>query len=504
MDYKPASKNQQTRASTHPEFNENKVFIGCLPKDIGLAELELHFSKIVKIVKLEMDTKKNQHDENKMIFAVMTCVNKSMRDKVLSTKHLICEKNVKVSPFLTNQQLDSYVEKAKRCRIYIKKLPKQIENSKLAEIFSMFGKVEKAYSVIGTKVRKKWKYGYVIFSEEEMIDNIPLEGVEYNGQLIKWTSHKRKLEKRVVRELAEESRVGGPGQVEESFKRREERTGSKETKLEDIDRSRGNFNSNRQNIPSKITYYDQNINLVYQNLNGNNLTGEEIRKDRLRSSRVCHVKNNFETCDNEYNQYQEGSRPSMVGSQRRTQREMGQFFDRNCLEHQSSKGNFLHNDGFHQNQNSIYPTNSEIELNRWRKSGRPRRGNFPQNLAGNDSNQDLESTQHKEVSYERRAKRIHYVNHIHYVRFTDEINSSNFFQSPTKLGHFDMHQRREIIEANHQPQNLKIEKKFKFDFPHSILTGNFGKKKISNILKKDKFCQFYGIEENQKNQFFRF
>jgi hypothetical protein len=59
--------------------------------------------------------------------------------------------------------------------------------------------VEKAYCVLGTKARRNYKYGYVIFKKEETIDLIPFEGVQAGEELLSWTCHKHKLAKRKLR-----------------------------------------------------------------------------------------------------------------------------------------------------------------------------------------------------------------------------------------------------------------------------------------------------------------
>jgi RNA recognition motif-containing protein len=101
---------------------------------------------------------------------------------------------------MTKEELDNYVEKSRRCRIYIKRLPIYFDNESLLELFSKYGKVTKAYCVSGTKIRKNLKYGYVLFEEEATIDLLPISGVPYANSKLLWTCHKHKMEKRKVRE----------------------------------------------------------------------------------------------------------------------------------------------------------------------------------------------------------------------------------------------------------------------------------------------------------------
>jgi RNA recognition motif-containing protein len=96
-----------------------------------------------------------------------------MYSTILENSHRIYCHSIKVSKYMTAEELNSYVEKARNCRIYIKKLPQEITNECLEAIFSRYGKIDKAYCVIGSKARKSLKYGYVIFSDESSVHKLP-------------------------------------------------------------------------------------------------------------------------------------------------------------------------------------------------------------------------------------------------------------------------------------------------------------------------------------------
>jgi benzoyl-CoA reductase/2-hydroxyglutaryl-CoA dehydratase subunit BcrC/BadD/HgdB len=129
-----------------------------------------------------------------------------MMNNILNNTQIISGNNIKVAKYMNKQELDSYVEKSRRCRIYIKRLPMNFDNDALVRLFSKYGKVSKAYSVNGTKARKNLKYGYVLFEEESSIDNLPLDGVLYHNTKLVWTCYKHKLEKRKIKEIQDQQR----------------------------------------------------------------------------------------------------------------------------------------------------------------------------------------------------------------------------------------------------------------------------------------------------------
>jgi hypothetical protein len=161
-----------------------------------LRDLGNYFSKLVQIESLEIKEKLKSDGNTKIYYALMECGSKQMRDSMLLSSHTIKGKNIKVCPKLSEEEILEFVENSKKCRIYIKKLPRKISDFELKKLFKGYGKIKKVYSVDGTRRRKKWKYGYVVFQEETAIDNVPLEGVRWKDHLIKWTSFKTKKSKK--------------------------------------------------------------------------------------------------------------------------------------------------------------------------------------------------------------------------------------------------------------------------------------------------------------------
>lgn len=105
--------------------------------------------------------------------------------KILQISHSIKGAGIKVSKYMDSVELAEYVERSKKCRIYIKRLPCEFENDTLKTFCERFGPVKTAYCVIGARSRKNLKYGYVFFENPETVQKLPAEGLLYQGELIK-------------------------------------------------------------------------------------------------------------------------------------------------------------------------------------------------------------------------------------------------------------------------------------------------------------------------------
>lgn len=176
--------------------SEYSIFIGCLPKRILKNSLIRHFSQYGEVVRLNIERKKSSDNSSTLINAYLECSSQRMMDDILSNPQIIEGNNIKVAKYMTEEELNSYVEKSRRCRIYIKRLPMDFDNEKLHNLFARYGTINKAYCVSGTKARKNLKYGYVLFKDEESIDNLPVEGIPVRNIKLQWTCYKHKVQKR--------------------------------------------------------------------------------------------------------------------------------------------------------------------------------------------------------------------------------------------------------------------------------------------------------------------
>lgn len=192
-----------TKSQDFTSDSQYLVFIGCLPQILTKEDLFQYFSKYGIVHSIEFEEKKSEQEDSCLVNAKLVCSTEIMYTNILENTHRIYGHSIKVSQYMTPEELEQYVEKARNCRIYIKKLPAEITNERLTSLFARYGKIEKAYCVVGSKARKNMKYGYVIFEEEETVKKLPSQGVCYKGQLIVWTSYLNKIEKQRSQEQSQ-------------------------------------------------------------------------------------------------------------------------------------------------------------------------------------------------------------------------------------------------------------------------------------------------------------
>lgn len=181
--------------------SQYSIFIGCLPKRISRENLIQHFSQFGEILSLKIEKKMLPDNFSCQVNAYLRCGSKSMMKSILSTPQSIQGNKIKVAKHMSQEELRDYIERSKRCRVYIKRLPMDFNNEKLFSLFSKYGKINKAYCVQGTKIRKHFKYGYVLFENEASIERLPVSGVPSGSIKIQWTCYKLKLKKRIADEM---------------------------------------------------------------------------------------------------------------------------------------------------------------------------------------------------------------------------------------------------------------------------------------------------------------
>lgn len=199
--------------SVNPEEKKNlKIFLSCLPKAITEEDIRSTFSKFGPIRNFEFEITIQNGGKSKLINASLTCASTEMKKIILGKVHKVRTHTLKVSDYLEKSQLDELLSSLRKRKVYLKKLKDNFTNDSLRALFSQFGIIEKAYCTDGTRKRKGFKYGYIIFKEENSMKNLPFEGVEYEGELIKWTSHGKKML------MKKESREKGNGEFPHHLK----------------------------------------------------------------------------------------------------------------------------------------------------------------------------------------------------------------------------------------------------------------------------------------------
>lgn len=186
-----------TNNSSENEQKENlKIFLSCLPKSLNEGEIKTAFSKFGEIADFKFDITQQNNGKSQLINAILTCSTAEMKAQILNQTHTVKDHVLKVTQYLDEEELEKMLSSLKRRKIYLKKLKNDFNNGSLFELFSQFGAVEKAYCTEGTRKRKGFKYGYVIFKEAATMKKLPRDGIPHGSEIIEWTSHERKQLKR--------------------------------------------------------------------------------------------------------------------------------------------------------------------------------------------------------------------------------------------------------------------------------------------------------------------
>lgn len=188
---------QGTNNSSENEQKENlKIFLSCLPKSLSEGDIEAAFSKFGEIEAFKFDITQQNNGKSQLINAILTCSTAQMKAQILNQTHTVKDHVLKVTQYLDKEELEKMLSSLKRRKIYLKKLKNNFTNDSLFELLSQFGPVEKAYCTEGTRKRKGFKYGYVIFEDAGTMKKLPTEGIPHGSEIIEWTSYERKTLKR--------------------------------------------------------------------------------------------------------------------------------------------------------------------------------------------------------------------------------------------------------------------------------------------------------------------
>lgn len=200
--------NKRTRTSSKAENSKisdqkNKellIFLACLPKTIKESDIRKIFSKFGKIKYFRFEVKYQEKANSHLRNAIITCSDLKMKSKILHNTHYFNKVKLRVSNYLSNEELNKLKESVKSRRIYIRKLPNKFENSDLKKIFSIYGEIEEAYCAVGTRSRKNLKYGYVMFKDTHFIPRLPVNGINYKGWKLEWETYYTRLEKKMSKQ----------------------------------------------------------------------------------------------------------------------------------------------------------------------------------------------------------------------------------------------------------------------------------------------------------------
>lgn len=155
--------------NTKPTSTELKeVFIGGLPASCTSQLLTAYFTQFGEIVSAEPQTwnKKSQKCRG---FAIVTCADEGTFSRILNyNKHIVLGRIVECKRFFRNKEkLNSYYDKLKKRKLFVRGLSSKISTEDLESHFSRFGELEICYVVKHRKSGKSKGFGYICFKNEK-------------------------------------------------------------------------------------------------------------------------------------------------------------------------------------------------------------------------------------------------------------------------------------------------------------------------------------------------
>ncbi|GMH39473.1 hypothetical protein BSKO_07371 [Bryopsis sp. KO-2023] len=144
---------------------KNRLFIGNVPKDVKLEDMQELLDKEVRgvtEVELLMDRERNMNRG----FCFVEFYNHSAADlarKILSRPDFRLRERVLTVTWAEPKKVDSDQEQVKS--VYVGNLPESVTEAKLRDIFKAYGEVEKVVLPLGVDGRRFREYGFVHYTE---------------------------------------------------------------------------------------------------------------------------------------------------------------------------------------------------------------------------------------------------------------------------------------------------------------------------------------------------
>lgn len=105
--------------------------MGCIPSAISLEDIRSYFSVYGTVSNLQLASESLRRDKSILNNAVFDCASERMMNEILNTRHVLKGVGLKMTKYKTEDELMNYIDKSKKCRIYLKRLPSSFTNESL-------------------------------------------------------------------------------------------------------------------------------------------------------------------------------------------------------------------------------------------------------------------------------------------------------------------------------------------------------------------------------------
>lgn len=167
------------------DWTTDILYVSCLPKFVTERSLHQYFGTFGSISKVEILTSLENSPHQ---YAVVHGNSSKALTKICHSKtHEINSKKMKVKRLPSKDHIAGYVEKMRRCRVYVRNFPNNLNEEDLYQIFIKFGNLNEYFIRISKRKNKIKKSAFIVFEEESSINNLPPEGMVHKKELIVWS-----------------------------------------------------------------------------------------------------------------------------------------------------------------------------------------------------------------------------------------------------------------------------------------------------------------------------
>lgn len=148
--------------------SKNTIFIGGLPGSTTQESLKTYFERFGEILKVStvQNTKKNNLSKG---YALITYKEDESYNQALKVpEHYLFKRVISCQPYLQGAQLSQYLEDLNSRRLFVKYIPKNINNKQFEKIFKKYGEVDFGYVVKDPKSSVSRGFGYITFKTQEI------------------------------------------------------------------------------------------------------------------------------------------------------------------------------------------------------------------------------------------------------------------------------------------------------------------------------------------------
>jgi len=148
--------------------SKNTIFIGGLPGSTTQESLKTYFERFGEISKISTVQNNKKNNLSKGYALITYKLDVSYEQALKVPEHYLFKRVISCQPYLQGAQLSQYLEDLNSRRLFVKYIPKNINNKQFEKIFRKHGDVDFGYVVKDPKTSVSRGFGYITFKTQEL------------------------------------------------------------------------------------------------------------------------------------------------------------------------------------------------------------------------------------------------------------------------------------------------------------------------------------------------